>query len=226
MDMLNAMTAAGAGQANGGAAAATPRGAISTSPDFETFLRMLTVQMQNQNPLNPMESQEFAVQLATFSGVEQQVRSNQLLEALSARMGLSELAGWVGMEALSAEPAWYGGAPLELLTPDVPAADRARLIVRNAFGTEVARFDIDPAAEALEFDGTGADGFPLPQGHYGFTIESLRSGEVIATNPALTYSRIQEARFDDGAVVLKVDGGSTLDSSAVKGLRAPEGGGY
>ena len=59
--------------------AATPQrlgaSAQNTAPamttDFETFLRMLTVQMQNQNPLNPMESQEFAVQLATFSGVEQ-----------------------------------------------------------------------------------------------------------------------------------------------------------
>lgn len=37
--------------------------------DFETFLHLLTTQMQNQDPLNPMESTEFATQLATFSGV-------------------------------------------------------------------------------------------------------------------------------------------------------------
>ena len=41
--------------------------------DFETFLKMLTTQIRNQDPLNPMEGSEFAVQLATFSGVEQQV---------------------------------------------------------------------------------------------------------------------------------------------------------
>ena len=224
MDIMNAMGPGGPGQQGIANAGQAQQGTVSASADFETFLRMLTVQMQNQNPLNPMESQEFAVQLATFSGVEQQIRSNQLLEALSARMGLSELAGWVGMEALSAEPAWYSGAPMILVAPDVPAADRARLIVKNSFGTEVARVDVDPAAQVLRFDGTGTDGFPLPQGHYDFVVESLRAGDVIATNPALTYSRIHEARFDAGAVVLKIEGGGTVDSAAVMGLRAPEPG--
>ncbi len=40
------------------------------SADFETFLKMLTVQMQNQDPLNPVDSSDYATQLATFSGVE------------------------------------------------------------------------------------------------------------------------------------------------------------
>jgi flagellar basal-body rod modification protein FlgD len=49
------------------------------SSDFETFLKMLTVQMQNQDPLNPVDSSDYATQLATFSGVEQQVQTNDLL---------------------------------------------------------------------------------------------------------------------------------------------------
>ena len=63
---------------------------------------MMTVQMENQDPLNPMESSEFAVQLATFSGVEQQIRTNDLLASMIASQtagGLAELANWVGMEA-------------------------------------------------------------------------------------------------------------------------------
>lgn len=70
--------------------------------DFETFLIMLTTQMQNQDPLNPIDSSDFAVQLATFSSVEQQVKTNDLLTSLGQQfelMGLSQLAGWVGMEA-------------------------------------------------------------------------------------------------------------------------------
>ena len=46
------------------------------SSDFETFLKMLTVQLENQDPLNPVDSADYAVQLATFSGVEQQVQTN------------------------------------------------------------------------------------------------------------------------------------------------------
>ena len=189
--------------------------------DFETFLRMLTVQMQNQNPLNPMDSQEFAVQLATFSGVEQQVRSNQLLEALSTRMGMSELAGWVGMEALSDAPVRLSGAPVELIAPQVPGADRAQLIVRNAFGTEVARQELDPAARRLVFDAIGADGFALPAGDYGFEVKSLHRGEVIATGPALSYAPVQEARLDAGTITLVLAGGGMIDSARVKGLRSP-----
>ena len=60
----------------GTAGSSTSTGGISS--DFNTFLRMLTVQMQNQDPLNPIDSADYAVQLATFSGVEQQVRTNQL----------------------------------------------------------------------------------------------------------------------------------------------------
>jgi flagellar basal-body rod modification protein FlgD len=85
--------------------AAAPAAATAKTPissDFETFLLMLTTQMQNQDPLNPIESADFAVQLATFSGVEQQVKTNDLLQSLAQQMGImgmSQLAGWVGMEA-------------------------------------------------------------------------------------------------------------------------------
>jgi flagellar basal-body rod modification protein FlgD len=69
------------------------------SSDFTTFLKMLTTQMQNQDPLNPIDSADYAVQLATFSGVEQSVKTNQLLESLGQQFGLlgmAQMAGWVG----------------------------------------------------------------------------------------------------------------------------------
>ena len=53
-----------------------PSSNSALSSDFETFLKMLTVQMENQDPLNPVDSADFAVQLATFSSVEQQVLTN------------------------------------------------------------------------------------------------------------------------------------------------------
>ena len=49
------------------------KNAAVLSSDFETFLKMLTTQMQNQDPLNPVDSTDYATQLATFSSVEQQV---------------------------------------------------------------------------------------------------------------------------------------------------------
>jgi flagellar basal-body rod modification protein FlgD len=68
----------------------TLRPAATTAPpanralpsDAVTFLNMLTVQMRNQDPLNPMAPTDFAVQLATFSSVEQQLQTNTLLQSM------------------------------------------------------------------------------------------------------------------------------------------------
>jgi flagellar basal-body rod modification protein FlgD len=72
------------------------------SSDFETFLKMLTVQMQNQDPLNPVDSSDYATQLATFSGVEQQVQTNDLLRSLAGQMGTgldNQPVVWAGVRA-------------------------------------------------------------------------------------------------------------------------------
>lgn len=81
----------------GAAPSATPpANATALSSDFETFLKMLTVQMQNQDPLNPIDSTEYAMQLATFSSVEQQVLTNDLLRQMMGGQGAQLLdAAWL-----------------------------------------------------------------------------------------------------------------------------------
>jgi flagellar basal-body rod modification protein FlgD len=53
---------------------------------FNSFIQLLTAQVQNQDPLAPMDSTQFVDQLATFSALEQQVRTNQLLEGMSGML--------------------------------------------------------------------------------------------------------------------------------------------
>ncbi|MEM9127629.1 MAG: flagellar hook capping FlgD N-terminal domain-containing protein, partial [Pseudomonadota bacterium] len=64
----------------------TPQANALTS-DFETFLLMLTAQARNQDPLEPLDSSQYASQLAQFSMVEQQVQTNDLLSSLSNALG-------------------------------------------------------------------------------------------------------------------------------------------
>ena len=52
------------------------------SSNFDTFLTLLTTQLQNQDPLSPMDSNQFTQQLVQFSQVEQQINSNKNLESL------------------------------------------------------------------------------------------------------------------------------------------------
>ena len=86
----------------------TPAAGGTVAPinsDFEMFLQMLTAQMKYQDPLNPVDSTDYATQLATFSGVEQAVLTNDLLKSLSSEMnagGLADMAAWVGKDARAA----------------------------------------------------------------------------------------------------------------------------
>jgi len=71
--------------------------------DFSDFLTLLTTQLQNQDPLDPMDSGEFTQQLVAFSGVEQQIQTNQNLENLAALTQLNNIGNvtnYLGYDAL------------------------------------------------------------------------------------------------------------------------------
>lgn len=192
------------------------------SGDFQTFLTMLTAQIQNQNPLEPIEASDFAAQLATFSGVEQQVQTNQLLSQLSNRMGLSELASWVGRDVLSASPVRFDGDPIQLVPPEVEGANRAELVVTDRFGAEIGRYPVDPYATEISFE-VPPDNDAIQQGEfYSFSMVSYRGDTELASNPVLGYARVVEARADAGHTLLVLDGGHIIDSDDAVGLRDPE----
>ncbi|MEZ5777383.1 MAG: flagellar hook capping FlgD N-terminal domain-containing protein [Paracoccaceae bacterium] len=191
--------------------------------DFQTFLVMLTTQMRNQDPLNPIDSTDYAQQLATFSGVEQQVKTNTLLEALSDQMGLSgmaQLASWVGMEARVTVPVEFSGTPLKLYPKPAADADQTVLVVHDSSGREVTREPVEYTSEPILWAGTDPSGTPLSKGSYSFRLESYREGELIGADPVEVYGRIAEVRTSDGGALLLLDGGSTVIPADVKGLRA------
>ncbi|MEM6649158.1 MAG: flagellar hook capping FlgD N-terminal domain-containing protein [Pseudomonadota bacterium] len=59
---------------------------VETADEFNQFLQLLTAQVENQDPLQPLDSTQFVEQLATFSSLEEQVQTNDLLASI-----LSEL---------------------------------------------------------------------------------------------------------------------------------------
>ncbi len=194
--------------------------------DLQVFLRMLTTQIQYQDPLNPMESSEFAVQLATFSGVEQQTRTNQLLEALGGQMntlGMAQLAGWIGMEARVTTPVHFDGAPISLFVAAPALADRAVLVVRDSTGAEVARETVPPQGGEVLWAGTDASGAPRAKGIYRFSLESYAGDDLIGSADVPAYGQVTEARVGvGGAVEIVMRGGVTTDARTVTALRRPQ----
>ncbi len=208
---------------SGTAATATPTVARpQISSDFQTFLRMLSVQMQNQDPLNPTDSSEFAVQLATFSSVEQQVQTNQLLEALTAQIGssgLAEMAAWVGRDARVAAPAQFDGTPITLYPNPAARSDSVELVVRNASGTEVQRLPLPVSADPFDWTGLDAVGDPFPNGVYSFEVVSTAAGETILSEPAEHYAEVREVRSQGGTVFLMFAGEVAVAAGDISALR-------
>lgn len=193
--------------------------------DYETFLRMMTVQIRNQDPLSPMNADEFAVQLATFSGVEQQTKTNDLLEQqinLSTQSAMAQMAGWVGKEARVAAPTHFDGMTPVMLSPN-PAlrADRAVLVVKDASGMEVSRTDLPVTSADYEWLGLDNDGNPLPEGIYDLSLESYDGNDLMGSTPVEYYARIDEIRSSPGGITALLPGGVEVSTAIVTALREP-----
>jgi flagellar basal-body rod modification protein FlgD len=204
--------------------AAPPASSKGLSSDFETFLKMLTTQLRNQDPLNPMDSADYAVQLATFSGVEQSVRTNQLLESMQAQFGvlsMSQLAGWVGQEARAEAPVLMDGAPVSLVLPAPSPADRAVLVVRDRGGAVVAREDVPTGGGNYSWLGAGSTGELLPRGIYSLSLESYVGDVLQTTSEVQHYAPIIEARGGSEGTRLVLRGGIEVSAEKVLALRVP-----
>ncbi|MCK8484488.1 flagellar hook assembly protein FlgD [Aliiroseovarius sp. S2029] len=202
----------------------TRNGDAVISSDFETFLKMLTAQMENQDPMNPIESSDYAVQLATFSGVEQQVRTNDLLDGLGTKlglMGLSDIAGWVGMEARVAAPVLFDQTPVTLVPAPATGADETRLVVKNADGAIVENKIIPTSTDPIEWAGVDESGTPFPRGVYTFELVSSGNGRHLSTEPVQAYSKITESQNADGKLWLILESGQKIEADTVSAIREP-----
>lgn len=191
--------------------------------DFQTFLKMLTTQITNQDPLRPLEGSDFAVQLATFSGVEQQTRTNQLLEQMTAARaeGLGSVAGWIGKEVRTTAPVWHGGAPIRLEIQPAEGAKSVQLVALDSYGREASRQTLAPQAGEIAWDGRSADGQALPPGRYSFKLVSLDGQTVLKTLPAGAYARVTGAELTSQGLRLTLPGGASALESEVTALRDP-----
>lgn len=209
-------------------ASTDPNGGTMISSDFQTFLRMMTTQLQNQDPLNPIDSADYAVQLATFSGVEQQARTNQLLQSMQTQLGLSglaQLSGWVGQEGRVGGVVSVTGGPVTLAYAAASGADRVVLSVKDANGTLVAREDLPTDDTSWTWTPENAQGAPLAEGAYTLSVESYSGDELLATDEVQHYAQIREIRMSNGAAVVVLPDGREVPADQVTAIRArPEEG--
>jgi flagellar basal-body rod modification protein FlgD len=218
-------TAPGVGAAATAARDDTTEAQTNLTADFNTFLTLLTAQMTNQDPLNPAEGTEFVAQLAQFSSVEQQIASNtkltSILEAVSAT-GAGSLADWLGIEVRAEVPATTDGGPVDTFPQaSTIAASNAVLVVRDTNGDVVAEQPFTPGDGAVTWNGQLASGADAPPGTYAFSARYASETGETEVMPAAVYTAVREARRDGDDTLLTLNGGATIATDEVSGVRRP-----
>lgn len=198
-------------------------GQPKTTSDYQTFLKLLTAQLKNQDPLAPMDATQFVTQLATFSQVEQLVSANkglsQLVGATSANTNRMDLA-YIGrtVEAQTDRFAFDGKtAPLAYAVGQ--DAKRAEIHIKAADGTVVKRIEGEAAAgrHEITWDGMQDDGGKAPAGTYLVeVVATSEKGDKVDAAVVVT-DQVKEVIFspETGGGVLVLKGGGQVRSSDV-----------
>ena len=180
--------------------------------NFETFLTLLTSQLKNQDPLSPVDSNQFTAQLTQMAGVEQQLLTNDLLTSLLGAQqsgGLGAAATYIGKDATAAFAATKlkdGAATWSYeLAKDAPATT---LQVLDGTGKVVWTGPAPETAEGLHdfvWDGkTTAGGQLLDGGVYTLKVAARDAADKTIDSQVLTRGRITGVELYDGQPYLTI----------------------
>ena len=206
----------------------TSEAAASAASDFDSFLKLLTAQLRNQDPLSPLDSTQFVEQLASFSSVEQQIETNKKLDALTSGLAGSNLEAatqWIGKDVeVANSAAQFAGEPLTFGVPDSEHGDGLRAFtVTNAGGDVVYRAPISAGLQNFTWDGKTSSGGAASPGNYNVAVSFLaEDGSVVESKQPLAYARVNEARLTGTDVNLLLSNGAVVNTTDIRAVKAPE----
>ena len=196
----------------------------SIAGNFDAFLLLLTTQLKNQSPLEPLNTNEFTQQLVQFASVEQQIKSNESLNALitSAKTStISNAASFVGSR-ITAEgansPLSKDGAKWQLNFPR--AASEAVITIKDDKGNVVVtdRKPFTAGSQSYTWNGRSSTGLPAPDGNYNISI-SARDTTGLQMSVGTEISGIVDGVDFTGATPTFLIGDSRVPMESVKSTR-------
>jgi flagellar basal-body rod modification protein FlgD len=157
--------------------------------NFQSFLQLLTTQLQNQNPLSPLDTNQFTQQLVEFAGVQQQLNTNDSLATLVSLQQTTQSTqalGFVGKTAVvngSTATMTNSQATWQL---DVPTNSTVNITITSSTGQTVFSGNFPANAgknQPFSWNGRGNDGTLFPDGTYKLTATAKDSaGNTVAVN--------------------------------------------
>jgi flagellar basal-body rod modification protein FlgD len=191
--------------------------------NFQSFLQLLTTQLQNQNPLDPLDTNQFTQQLVEFAGVQQQLNTNDSLATLVSLQQTTQSTqalGFVGKTAVVKG----GTAPLTNSTAawqvSIPTASVITINIANSTGQTVFTGSYDAAAgnnQPFSWNGQGNDGTQYPDGNYTLTATAKDAGgNTVAVTTAIEGT-VNSVDLTQSPPLLSI-GGQTYTVSQIQSI--------
>lgn len=181
------------------------------SGDFDTFLLMLTTQLKNQDPLEPMDSHEFTAQLVQFANVEQAIATNENLEqmiAMQNNAAFSDASNYVGKfvtapgdaaRLASGVASFSYELPQDVYSAEVVITDAVgNIVYKGAAPTEKGKNDV-------LWDGTSnIDGTTKESGTYHISVVAKDAQNKTVEATTYTTGFVSEVNIEDGQMTLMI----------------------
>jgi flagellar basal-body rod modification protein FlgD len=216
------MTVAAVNSSTASTAASGATSSTSAAAIGNQFLTLLVTQLQNQDPMNPMDNAQITTQLAQLSTVQgisdlntnitsmvSQLQASQAVQGASL-IGHSVLAQGATLALGSAGAA--GGVDLS------SAADQVSVNILNGNGQTVRTLNLgqEPAGLArFTWDGLDANGNAVAQGAYNFTVTATAAGNAVS-NTAYSLGQVQSVSMASSGMNVEV---SNLGSMSVGNIK-------
>jgi flagellar basal-body rod modification protein FlgD len=179
--------------------------------NFTTFLKLLTTQLQNQDPLSPMDTNQFTQQLVEFASVEQQMKSN---DALTTLVSLNQAAQSTSALNLVGATVVVDGSTTQLangkatwsLSASKPATATISIKDANGQNAYTSSFAVNAGSQNFVWDGHGNNGTLWPAGSYTMTATATdASGQTTAISTQI-QARVDSVDLTQTPPLLSING--------------------
>jgi flagellar basal-body rod modification protein FlgD len=199
---------------SGTSSAATSSNTVSDTmiaSNFTTFLTLLTTQLKNQDPLSPMDTNQFTQQLVQFAQVEQQIKSN---DQLSTLISLDQTAQSTAALAYVGATVVVDGSTTQVAngrgtwTFNASKPSTATITITDSTGQTAytGSFAVNPGAQNFTWDGRGNDGRLWPDGSYTLTATAVDANSQPVDISTQVQAVVDSVDLTQNPPVLSING--------------------
>ena len=194
-----------------GSSSSTGANDAMIASNFTTFLQLLTTQLQNQDPLSPMDTNQFTQQLVEFAQVEQQMKSNdQLTSLVSLQSGAqaSQALAYVGATVVvdgSSAQMTNSSAKWNL---NVTKPATATITITDSTGATVysGKAAVQPGGQLFTWNGLGNNGKQYPDGTYKLTATAVDANNQTVTVSPEVQGTVSSVDLTQSPPTLQING--------------------